>query len=393
MIGNRMTPFVPEHLPISSVNWAAHVSLLGRANRALARYEGVLYSVPNPGVLLAPLTTQEAVLSSKIEGTQASLNDVLQFEAGELFADENTETDIREIQNYRQALRKAEEALREKPMHLNMLLQMHETLLDSVRGRDKGRGRFRTVQNWIGANDCPIERAVYVPPSPEILPDHLDRWEKYYHFEEKDPLAQLAIIHAQFEIIHPFLDGNGRIGRLLIPLFLHEKKVLSRPMFYLSEYLEANRDEYVNRLRALGQPGSWDDWIAFFLMALESQAELNSSKARAILDLYEKLKIQVIDATHSQFAVPLLDFLFERPIFNMRVLTADKRSPSAPMVATLIKKLREKGILTVLREGSGRRAAVLALPSLINLCEGRDVLKERVPQGRSLPQPSTPVRK
>lgn len=369
-----MSPYVAEKLPLAEIDWASHVALLGKANRALAKYDGVLYSVPNPAVLLAPLTTQEAVLSSKIEGTQASLNEVLQFEAGELFPDPTTEVDIREIQNYRRALRDAEVALREKPMHLNLLLRIHETLLDSVRGRDKARGRFRGVQNWIGPADCPIEQAAYVPPAPELVAELLDNWEKYYHFDEKDPLVQLALIHAQFEVIHPFLDGNGRIGRILVPLFLHEKKVLSRPMFYLSEYLESNREQYVGRLRALGSKGAWDQWIQFFLTAVEAQAEQNSSKARAILDLYETLKAQVIDVTHSQYAVPLLDFLFERPIFNMKTLTADKRSPSAPMVATLIRQLREHKILTVVREGSGRRAGVLALASLINLCEGRTVI-------------------
>jgi Fic family protein len=376
----RMSPFAAEKLPLPNLDWAAHVPMLGRANRALAKYEGVLYGVPNPAVLLAPLTTQEAVLSSKIEGTQASFNDVLQFEAGELFPDETTEVDIREIQNYRRALREAEEELRRKPMHLNLLLRMHETLLDSVRGRDKGRGRFRSIQNWIGVADCPIEQAAYVPPAPEVVPELLDNWEKYYHSDEKDPLVQLALVHAQFEVIHPFLDGNGRIGRILVPLFLHEKKVLSRPMFYLSAYLESHRDEYINRLRALGSAGAWDEWVQFFLVALEAQAELNSAKARAIVDLYESLKAQVIEVTHSQFAVPLLDFLFERPIFNMRTLTTDKRSPSAPMVATLVRRLREQKILTVLRESSGRRPAVLALPALVNLCEGRTVLpNERSP--------------
>ena len=367
-------PFDPELLPLALIDWPSHVPTLGRANRALAKYDGVLYGVPNPAVLLSPLTTQEAVLSSKIEGTQASFNDVLIFEAGEHVDDEIKQVDIREIQNYRRALHRAEEALKKKPLHLNLLLEIHSVLLDSVRGRDKGRGYFRTVQNWIGPDDCPIEQASFVPPTPTEIPRLLDNWEKYYHSDEKDPLAQLAVIHAQFEIIHPFLDGNGRIGRILIPLFLHEKRVLSRPMFYLSEYLEGHRDAYVERLRTLGQPGSWDAWINFFLTALESQAEKNCAKAREILDLYEDLKKRVIGATRSQFAVPLLDFIFENPVFNMTKLGLDSRSPSSPMVSRLVSQLREAEILKVIREGSGRRPAVLALPSLVNLCEGRSVI-------------------
>src|ERR1700679_2814168 len=282
-----MNPFRAEKLPISSINWQSHVPLMGRANRALAKYDGVLYGVPNPAVLLSPLITKEAVLSSKIEGTQASLNDVLKFEAGELFPDTRKATDIHEIQNYRQALNQAEVDLREKPMHLNMLLKMHDTLLDSVRGRDMARGRFRTDQNWIGPGGCTIDQAHFVPPIPLDVPDLLSDWEKYYHGNDLDSLVQLAIVHAQFEIIHPFLDGNGRIGRILIPLFLNEKKILPVPIFYLSEYLDRNRDEYVGRLGALGGPGMWDEWINFFLRALEAQAELNCSKARAMLDLYE----------------------------------------------------------------------------------------------------------
>lgn len=369
-----MSPFTPEELPIASIDWKSHVTRMGRANRALAKYEGALYGVPNPAILLAPLTTQEAVLSSRIEGTQASLNDVLQFEADELFADSSKKTDIQEIQNYRRALRLAEHSLKGKPLGLNLLLTMHDTLLDSVRGRDKARGHLRTSQNWIGPEGCTIEQALFVPPNPLDVPRLVSEWERYYHADDLDPLVQLAVVHAQFEIIHPFLDGNGRIGRILVPLFLHEKRVLSSPMFYLSEYLESNRDEYVGRLRDLGNPGAWDRWIDFFLKAMEAQAEMNCSKAKAIQELYDKLKGKVLTATHSQFAIPMLDFIFENPVFNIMKLKVDSRSPSGPMVATLVNKLVAAGILTVLRQGGGRRSGIFALRELVNLCEGRTVL-------------------
>jgi Fic family protein len=247
-------------------------------------------------------------------------------------------------------------------------------LIDSDRGHDKGKGRIRTIQNWIGTPGCPIEQAAFVPPSPLGLQEHLNRWEAYWHAEAPDPLVQLSLIHAQFEILHPFLDGNGRIGRMVIPLFLFEKKILSRPCFYLSAFFEARREEYITRLRDLGKPESWTQWCSFFLEAIAVQADANTTKARAIQDLYERLKQQVLTLTHSQFAVPLLDYMFERPIFRSSDVTRLEHMPSAPMVSTLLGRLRESGIIQTVREGAGRRPHVLALPDLINLCEDRKVL-------------------
>jgi Fic family protein len=191
--------------------------------------------------------------------------------------------------------------------------------------------------------------------------------------DRPDPLVQLAIVHAQFEILHPFLDGNGRLGRLIIPLYLFEKEILSRPMFYVSAYLDAHRDEYVTRLRALGrEPEGWDRWIEFFLTALIEQAKENSTKQ--VLDLYENLKEQVLRLTHSQFAVPLLDRMFERPVFQLSHIDSHPSMPSKPMLSGMINKLKSAGILKTIREGGGRRPQVLALAQLVNLCEGRSVL-------------------
>lgn len=371
-----MTPFVPQKLPLAGIAWEQLIPLIGKANRALAHYDGVLYGVPNPTVLLSPLTTQEAVLSSKIEGTQATLGEVFRFEAGEEPEQESRRLDIGEIMNYRRALRHAEAMLNERPFKLNLLLELHGILLDSVRGRNKARGHFRKTQNWIGAYGTPMEQAEFIPPDPQHLMEYLDNWEKYYHAEDPDALVQLAVVHAQFEIIHPFLDGNGRLGRILIPLFLFEKGLLSRPMFYLSSYLESHRDEYIARLRALGQaPDNWNQWIEFFLSALIQQAQENASKARAILDLYEGLKTRVLELTHSQYAVPLLDQLFQRPVFqSSHVQLPVTPKPSRQAIANLLRILRDAGILKVIREGRGRRAQGLALPDLINLCEGREVI-------------------
>ena len=233
-----MRPFVPESLPLQDIDWSAHITLIGRANRALAQYDGILFGVPNPVVLLSPMTTQEAVVSSKIEGTQATLGEVLKFEAGEEIDGESKRLDIQEIINYRHALWSAENALKTRPFTLNLLLELHGTLLNSVRGRNKSRGQFRTEQNWIGPPGTTIEQASFVPPAPLFVKEHLDNWEKYYHADERDPLVQLAIVHAQFEIIHPFLDEKWSLRAHLVSLFLYEKKLLSRPMFYLSGYVQ-----------------------------------------------------------------------------------------------------------------------------------------------------------
>lgn len=372
-----MKPFVPQSLPLSKADlqWEPLIPLLGKANRSLAFFDGILKGTPGAENLLAPLTTREAVLSSKLEGTQASLGEVLKFEAGAGPEETELRKDIGEIMNYRRALRHATKTLESKPFHLNLLLELHAILLDSVRGRDKGPGRFRTGQNYIASPGAPIEQALFVPPAHTQLPSALDNWEKYYHADDLDPLGQLALVHAQFEILHPFMDGNGRLGRMLVPLFLFEKGVISKPLFYISEHLEANREEYCGRLRPLGvRPGSWNEWAAFFLESLEAQAKANAAKAEQILALYASLKDRIITLTRSQFAVPVLDFMFERPVFQPAQLAEQPNMPSAPSIFAILRTLKTDGLLKTVREGSGRRSQVLALASLINLCEGREVI-------------------
>lgn len=369
-----MLPFAPSLLPEIDVHWESLIPFIGPANRALANFNGILYGLQHPQIFLAPLTTQEAVLSSKIEGTQATLGEVLQYEAGAEPEQEWRRQDIQEILNYRQALRTAQKELLTRPFNLNLLLELHSILLDSVRGQGMGRGRFRTVQNWIGAAGCGVEQAQFIPPQPSLVPGCMHNWEQYYHSEAPDLLVQLAILHAQFEIVHPFLDGNGRLGRIAIPLFLFEKGLLSEPVFYLSAYLERHREEYVSRLRALGASrDGWNRWIEFFLIAMTEQARANLDTARGIMNLYARLKVQVIELTHSQFAVPLLDALFEQPIFAASALFGRPGLPSKPVITNLLSKLRGAEILTSLREASGRRAQMFAFPELLDLCEGRPV--------------------
>jgi len=370
----KIKPCVPSKLPIDEVKWEPLIPFIGRASRSLAHYEGVLCGVPNPELLLSPLTTQEAVLSSRIEGTQTTLGEVLKFEAGDKPTEVDKQIDIQEILNYRRALNEAKEHLPTRPFTLNLLRSLHEILLDSVRGRDMGRGAFRTTQNWIGKQGTPIAKADFIPPSPLIIIELLDNWEKYYHSEQPDPLVQLSIVHAQFEILHPFLDGNGRIGRILIPLFLYEKKLLPRPTFYLSEWLDEHRDEYIHNLRELGKrPGSWNRWIEFFLSAVTEQAERNAVKARKIMSLYEQMKKSIIQLTRSSFAIPLLDQLFQRPVFRQSDLQCQP-APTKAVISVLLRSLHKAGIITVGRPGSGRRGTIYILRDLINICEGRHVI-------------------
>lgn len=370
-----MEPCIPDKLPIENINWERLIPLIGKANRELAYYNGVLFGISNPNVLLSPLTTQEAVLSSKIEGTQATLGEVFKFEAGEAPEGESRRQDIEEIVNYRSAMSMAVNELQTKPFTINLLKKLHYELLSGVRGRDKARGEFRTTQNWIGAAGSPITEAQYVPPVPGLVMEYMDNWEKYWHMNRPDDLVQLAIIHAQFEKVHPFLDGNGRLGRMMVPLFLYEKKLLSQPEFYISAYLEDHRDEYVERLRMLCvKPDEWDKWIEFFMIALEQQAIANADKGRQIIQLYERLKTQAIELTHSQYAVPILDEIFKQPVFPSSIFTRLPSMPSKPTISTLLNRLKEGGILKVLHDSSGRRPQIMALPELINLCEGKNVI-------------------
>lgn len=369
-----MQPYEPNNLPIQGLDFAQLITHVGEANAALAEYSGLLQGIVNPAVMLSPLTQQEAVLSSKIEGTQATVEEVLEHEAGEEF-DESKKADINEILNYRKALMLSQDHLQDqRPITLSLILHLHEILMDSVRGQNKAPGEFRKDQNWIGRYGCTMEEASFVPPSPFQLPNYLEAWQIYMGSNDFDVLAQTAIVHAQFELLHPFKDGNGRIGRLLIPLFLFSKGRLSSPMFYLSDFLESNRGEYYQRLSAISQKGDWTGWIKFFLGAITQQARKNVSQVKGIMDLYEATKVQVRDITHSQHTAQLVDTLFDRPIF--RVSDVVQRSGiNKQTLHGLLRQLQQpEGPLTILREGIGRRPAIYAFPALLNICEGKTVL-------------------
>lgn len=362
-----MKPYSPEALPPSAINWEALISLIGKATAAVARYDGLLHNVVNPKILLAPLTLREAVLSSQIEGTQATLSEVLQHEAGLRFAPQK-ENDIQEIINYRKALALAEQRLQERPLSLNLIKELHAMLMQSVRGHNKAPGEFRRIQNWIGRPGAGVEQATFVPPSPEVLLPALDAWEKYIHVEEKDPLVQLALVHAQFEIIHPFLDGNGRVGRLVIPLFLKEKGILAQPLFYLSAYLEAHREQYYERLRAITAESDWQGWVAFFLNALAEQASADSGRVMGIQALYERMKVELPHAIGAQFVLPALEALFRMPIFSstdfIRESGIARRSALRVLAA-----LKDTTVLSTLKPAAGSRPEVLIFGELIEVAE------------------------
>jgi len=321
--------------------------------------------------MLSPLTNEEAVLSSKIEGTQATVDEVLEQEAGLIKEGEKYE-DIQEIINYREALRSAHHYLDERPISIGFIRELHRTLLNSVRGQDKTPGEFRKDQNWIGKYGCTIEQASFVPPNPLQLQDHLEAWQAYIASNDIDLLLQAAVVHAQFELLHPFKDGNGRIGRILVPLFLYQKKKLSQPMFYLSSYLEANREEYYVRLQNISREGDWNSWIAFFLTAITEQAKSNNQKVKAIMGLYDTMKRQIHEITHSQYTVHLLDAIFARPIFDSTHLVNHTVIPAAS-VKSFIPKLKKEGILIEIRPAKGRKPAVLAFAELLNIAEGKNV--------------------
>lgn len=362
-----------DGFPPSAINWTELLPLIGPANAAIARYEGVLLGVPNPDVLLSPLTSQEAVLSSRIEGTQATLGEVLEYEAESAPFSENTRkvADIQEVLNYRAALRTATALLDSLPLSQRLIKETHAVLMQGVRGRNKAPGEYRRIPNWIGPEGSPIEAARFIPCGADRLQGAMDAWENYLHATAPDLLVQLAIAHAEFEAIHPFLDGNGRLGRLIVPLFLRTKGLLSSPNFYISEYLESHRDEYYDRLLAVSRDGDWTGWCAFFLRALIAQAEANQNKAQAILSLYRRRKDWIVDVTRSQYAVRALDWMFARPIFKSSdfVATADIPRPTANRIVRVV---REQGLLKDLRPASGRRAAVLGFVELLNIVEGRE---------------------
>lgn len=361
--------------PPSNIEWARLIPLLGPASAALARYDATLAAIPNAAVLLGPLTTQEAVLSSRIEGTQATMEEVLEYEAEGESKDISQErkTDINEVLNYRKAMWHAVDLLNDLPLCQRVVRAAHRVLLTGVRGHGKSPGEYRKSPNWIGPPGCKIENAKFVPVSADRLQEAMSRWELYIHEDAPDRFVQLAILHAEFEAIHPFLDGNGRLGRMCVPLFMFKIGLIHAPMFYISAFFEKNRNEYYERLLAVSRNDDWTGWCEFFLHAVTEQAQNNQQKASEILKLYENKKNQIVEFTHSQYSIHALDFIFSRPIFKSSDFTQIAEIP-LPTAKRILSILRDNKILKTLRPSSGRRSAIYAFSELINTAEGHDVI-------------------
>ena len=355
--------------PPSNIDWERLVPLIGQANAALARYDGLIDGAPNPNLLLSPLRTQEAVLSSKIEGTTVSMREVLEIEAGleDNFAQAKRD-DAEEVRNYDNALSFVSQELveRERPFSFHLVRQAHELLMKGVRGHDKKPGSLREQQNWIGRPGSTIEQASFVPIPQEHLQAGVDVWLEYIDSPgQPDPLVQLAIIHAEFEALHPFMDGNGRLGRMIIPMFLFKQGLLTTPSFYMSGYLEANREHYIEALRAVSRDGAWTEWCEFFLQGLTEQAVSNQAKAQAINSLHKRMLREVPEITNSKFSNIAIEFIFSNPVFPTSQFIRETGLKTRT-VTDILQALRsgENPVLQTTSDSAGSKPAVLEFLNL-----------------------------
>ncbi|MFP4357592.1 MAG: Fic family protein [Puniceicoccaceae bacterium] len=252
-----------------------------------------------------------------------------------------------------------------------MLKEAHAILMKRGRGRDKDAGNHKRNPNAIGPPGRDLKTAKFIPIAPELPENDMRVWEQYLHGEQPNPLVQLAMAHAEFEALHPFLDGNGRLGRMIIPLYLFEREMLSFPAFYLSEYLEAHKEEHTECLLAVSRDEAWTEWVQFFLKAVAEQARVNTRKARAIINLYEQRKKWFQAKTHSQYGVAILDFIFSQPIFRATDLGKPHGAPSATP-KRILQQIRDE-LLFEMRPVSGRTPAIFAYQELINLAERREI--------------------
>jgi len=310
--------FVPNPLP-PEIPWTVDlIALLSEADRELGELAGLGRLLPNPHLLIRPFVRREAVLSSRIEGTQASLSDLYAYEAGQLALFEAT-SDVREVYNYVRALEYGLERLQDLPLSLRLIREMHALLLEGVRGEHLTPGEFRRSQNWIGPAGCTLEEAPFVPPPVAEMQEALDAFEKFLHQPlSLPPLVRLGLIHYQFEAIHPFLDGNGRMGRLLITLLLCAWELLPQPLLYLSAYFEAHRQDYYELLLAVSQKGAWKEWLTFFLRGVKEQARDAVSRARRLQILREKYRERLQTARAAARLLQVVDFLFAQPVFTVK---------------------------------------------------------------------------
>lgn len=339
-------PFIPKNLPPTEIDYSLVFTDLIAARDAIARYDEAVKRLPNPEIVERTFETKEAVLSSRIEGTQVTLEDVLMLDAEDSKEEvSEKEKDYREVVNYRSAIARGKQILEKKPLAENVIKELHRILLDSVRGQNKAPGEFRRGQVHIGRPGSPIEEATFVPPPPQEISRLFSNMEKYLHSTEViDPLVQIAIVHYQFEAIHPFNDGNGRVGRLLVPLFLYEKKITKYPNIYVSEFLEEHRSDYYNILRDVSESGDWINWIKFFLVAVREQTKITYERVQKIESLYKSLK-ERLPEFNSIYAISFLDAIFQSPRFSIKKIREITKISNTQTLYTLVGKFQTAGVI------------------------------------------------
>ena len=331
-------------LPALEVD-AEMLALLSKADQCLGRLDGVTQTLPNPDLFVSMYVKKEALLSSQIEGTQASLIEVIA-------AEDNQSKDVQEVTNYVHAMNHGLNRLSELPLSLRLLREIHRELLRSGRGSDRSPGEFRTTQNWIGAPGCKLSGAVFVPPCPDDMLDALGDLERYFYEDESlPPLIKIALIHAQFETIHPFVDGNGRVGRLLITFWLCQQQILSQPLLYLSYFFKRNRTAYYEKLMDVRERGMWEEWVKFFLHGIIEISQESIASAQQIDALRESLtsRVDELDGVSVANARRLLDLLFITPQVT-RSSVADALGISRPTAGALIGKFADE--LSILEDAS-----------------------------------------
>jgi len=330
--------FIPAPLPPDPpVHLDAPMSaLLSRADQAVGRLDGVVYTLPAADMFVAMYVRREAVLSSQIEGTQSSLDDVLTFELDP--KGREVPRDVEEVVNYVRAMNYGLERLTTLPLSNRLIREIHQILLQGVRGASKQPGEYRTSQNWIGAGNVPLERAAFVPPPVAEMWPALDNLQWFMHEERSLPvLVHCGLAHAQFETIDPFLDGNGRVGRLLITFLLSYRGILHRPLLYLSAFLKGHRAEYYDRLTAVREQGDWEGWLRFFLRGVAETAEEAATTARSIVHMRETHRMLVQERNLGLNGLRLLDLLFHYPVVNVR-LVEDRLGVAFVTASKLVKQ-------------------------------------------------------
>lgn len=337
--------YIPKPLPPQPpVRYADLQRLISEADRALAKLDGITTVLPNPEFFLSMYVRKEALLSSQIEGTQASLEGVLEYEADMMTKEDIN--DLREVVNYIKALDHGIMRLAEMPMSLRLIKEIHKILMDGVRGKNKTPGEFKRSQNWVGPHGATLNQAVFVPPPPEESHKAMSDLEKYLHTENGlPPLVKIALIHAQFETIHPFLDGNGRVGRLLITYYLFWKGILSKPLLYLSLYLKRNQQEYYSLLMKIRTEGDWESWVKFFLTGIAETSDEAAKTAKAIIMLKEKIIATLCQKSYaSSGAIRMIDVIFNAPIIDANEC-AKRLKISQVSANQLLHRFEEIGVL------------------------------------------------